>query len=213
MNPNDHVRDEILRYLYEVHSKAKSPKSAGQGIRDLQKALRSHGYKQQVVASNLDYLIQKGWVREEVIERTFTTPRGTTQSSEKRRYKISDTGIDKLEAASTYQRPTMAEHVNITTINGVTVVGDGNVVNTAFTDLSQVLTDLRTAVLEVETLSDEEKLNVAADIDALQSQLQKPEPDRAIVGTLWKSIEASAAVAGVADLVERAGHLITPLVG
>src|SRR5437867_478404 len=68
------VRDDILRFLHEVHQNAKSPRSAGIGIRDLQKVMKTqHGYKQQAVASNLDYLLQKRWVVPVVEQRTFQT--------------------------------------------------------------------------------------------------------------------------------------------
>lgn len=212
MNPKDEIRDAILRRLYEVHQKAKSPKSAAIGIRDLQKALKPAGYKQQDVGSNLDYLIQKNWARAVVETRTFTTASGTTQPSEKTTYKISDIGIDKLESASTFQREAPAG-INITSINGVTVVGDGNVVNTAFTDLSQVLTETKTAVLSAESLGDSEKLDAAADIDALQSQLQKPHPDEAVVAAIWGGLEKTLTAAGLVELAAKVGHLISPMFG
>ena len=99
-NPNDSARDAVLRHLYAVHQKARSPKTAGLLISELVRALKPDGYKQQEIASNLDYLVQKGWVREVIEQRSFTTRRGTTQSAERRTYKISDSGIDRLEAAS-----------------------------------------------------------------------------------------------------------------
>lgn len=151
-NPHDTVQDEILRHLHAVHQKARSPKSAGLLMSEVSKALKTKGYKQQEVASNLDYLVQKGWVREVVEHRTFTTRAGTTQSAERRTYKISDSGIDRLEAASMYQRSEVASHVNIINIRGVTLVGNGNV-NTTFTDLSRVLTDLKQAILQEPTAS------------------------------------------------------------
>ena len=103
-NPNDIVRDAVLRHLHETHKKARSPKTAGLMIRELTR-LRSRpkGYKQQEIASNLDYLVQKGWVREVIEQRSFARPHSTTQHSERRSYKISDSGIDRLEAASTYR--------------------------------------------------------------------------------------------------------------
>src|SRR5213596_201321 len=104
MNPNDASRDAILRHLYAVHEKAKSPRSAAVKISELQKALRPSGLKQQDVGRNLDYLVQKGWVREDVVTRTFMTRRGTTQSADQVTYKISDVGIDRLESASVYER-------------------------------------------------------------------------------------------------------------
>jgi hypothetical protein len=210
-NPNDAIRNAILRHLYGVHQKARSPRSAALLISELSKALKSEGYKQQDVASNLDYLVQKGWVREVVEERKFTTPKGTTQSAERITYKISDAGIDRLEAASTYQRSSVGPHINITNIHGVTVVGEGNVVNTTFTDLSRVLTDMKQAVLNEAKLKDEAKLDIVADIDSLQAQLQKPEPQKPIIQALWSGIEKIATVGGVVDFVHRAAELIQPL--
>jgi hypothetical protein len=212
-NPNDSIRDAILRYLYKIHNEARSPKSAAIGIRDLASALKPHGFKLQEVASNLDYLLQKDWVKEVREDRTFTTPRGTTQTSAKITYKISAEGIDKLEAASIYKRPSLGGQVNITTINGVTVVGDGNVVNTHFTDLSRILTELRQAVVAGRDLNDEKKLEVASDIDTLQSQLQKPTPDKTISALAWSAIEKAASVGGLVDLVQKAGQLLQPLIG
>ncbi|HZP97327.1 MAG TPA: hypothetical protein VFC31_13490 [Candidatus Limnocylindria bacterium] len=209
---NDAVRDALLRFLLEVHRKAKSPRSAGIGIRDLQSAMKDRfEVKQQVVASNLDYLVQKGWVREVVSARTFQTARGTTQQAEKVTYKISDTGIDRLEGASTYERSDLRPHVNITNVQGVTVVGEGNVVNTTFTDLSRVLNDLRTAVLASGALNDQTKLNTAADIDTLQTQLQKPSPDKSIVQRAWAGVQAATTAGEFALLVAKGAELLGPL--
>lgn len=210
-NPNDVIRDAILRHLSEVHRKARSPRTAGLLISELMKGLKPLGYKQQDVAGNLDYLVQKGWVREVVEERKFTTPRGTTQSAERITYKISDTGIDRLEAASTFRRSPVVPYVNITNIRGVTVVGEGNVVNTTFTDLSRVLTEMKKAVLNEPLLSDDQKLDIVSDIDGLEAQLQKPEPKKSVVQALWSGVEKVAAVGGVLELVRRASELIQPL--
>lgn len=203
-NPHDAARDAILRYLYSIHEKARSPKTSGLKISELARALKLQGLKLQEVASNLDYLVQKGWVRELIERRTFTTPRGTTQEAEKRIYKISDLGIDHLETASMYQRtPAIPQ--------GVTVVGDGNVVNTTFTDLSKVLSDTKNAILAEPQLSEDLRLETIADIDSLQAQLQKPNPDKTVVQKLWSGIEKAAAVGGVLEFVLKTAELIQPL--
>lgn len=211
MNPNDQTREAILRYLYDVHRKARGPRSTGKKFRELHKGLQAVGsYKQQEVASNLDYLVQKGWVRENVTKRSFTTPAGTTQDSEQRSYKISDVGIDKLETASVYDRPT-GTHVNVTNIRGVTVVGDGNIVNSEFTELPQVLNDLRQLIVDAPDLQDDDKLSAVANIDSLQSQLQLPKQDSSVVTALWTGIESVATAGGFADMVERVAHLLGPI--
>ena len=72
VNVDDFIRDDILRFLYEVHRNARSPRSAGKGIRELQQELKKrHGYKQQQVATNLDYLVQQNWAREDVSSRMY----------------------------------------------------------------------------------------------------------------------------------------------
>lgn len=53
------------------------------------------------------------------------------------------------------------------------MVGDGNVVNTSFAEVSELFADMRSAVLTLQNLDDEAKLDVIADIDTLQGQLQK----------------------------------------
>lgn len=212
-NPNDIIRDEILRHLHHLHRTARGPKAVGTRIRDLHSAMKKLGIGQAAVNSNLDYLVQKGWVREVVTPRSFTTPSGMTQQSEVRTYKISDVGIDKLEGASSYRREEHFSRINITNIKGVTIIGDGNVVNTDFTDLSRALADLERAVSESSELSDEQKLNAVADIGSLQSQLSKPAPNRQIVGTLWNGIQKAVTGTGFIELLQKIGTLVASFLG
>jgi hypothetical protein len=48
-------------------------------------------------------------------------------------------------------------------------------------------------------------------MDALQSQLQKPEPNSGVVKSLWEGIEKAANVAGASELAVRAGQLLGQL--
>lgn len=211
-NPNDAVRDAILRHLYDLHRRARGPKGVATKIRELQSAMRKLGIGQASVNSNLDYLVQKGWVREDVTPRSYTTPGGMVKQSEVRTYKISDIGIDKLEGASSYRLREHISKVNITNVHGVTIIGDGNVVNTNFTDLSRLLSELETTVLESPDISEEEKLNIAADIGSLQNQLSKPRPDRGIISTLWNGIEKAVTGAAFIELVQKAAGLVSSIV-
>jgi hypothetical protein len=208
---DDEVRDAILRYLNDVHRKARSPQRAGLAISDLQAAMRAMGLSQHQVAANLDYLIQKGWVRDIEERRMFTTRAGTTQTASKHIYKISDVGIDHLEGASLYRRPSAGTHVNVTNIHGVTVVGEGNVVNTSFSELSKELDMLRDLLLMTAGLDDEKRLVLVADIDSLQAQLQKPTPSREVVAALWHGIENVVNGAGLVELGVKVAALISPL--
>ena len=144
-------------------------------------------------------------------ERSFTTPRGTTQSAEKVTYKISHHGIDLLQKASAFKRQVGHTGINITNVNGVTVIGDGNVVSANFTDLSRALSGIRDEIRSSDSMSDVQKLEVVADIDTLQAQLQKPKPSRAVVQALWSGIERVVTGAGFVELVSNVAPLIAPL--
>jgi hypothetical protein len=210
-NPHDAVRDSILRYLYQLHSKARGISGVGTGIRDLQSAMKKQGFAQNEVNSNLDYLIQKGWVREVIHKTSFTTARGTTQQSETRTNKISDIGIDKLETASVYQRSESFSRINVTNVQGVTVIGAGNVVNNSYTDLSRLLTELEQAINGSDSLLDEARLNAISDIGTLQTQLSKPRPDTSILKSAWASIQNIVTGVEFADIVSRIAIFISTL--
>ena len=127
MNPNDVLRDHILRFLYERHSTARGVKAILIGIKELQSGLKKqYGMSQAAVAANLDYRIQAGWVTENVKDRKFKTPQGVEVSSEQVKYKISDVGINHLEAGTTFSSTRTSRAINITNVAGVTIVGDGN---------------------------------------------------------------------------------------
>jgi len=211
-NSNDVIRDAILRHLYTVHQNARGPKGVAIGIRNLQRAMKTVGFNQKEVNSNLDYLLQKGWVAIIEEKKTYRTPGGTTQESISTKYKISDVGIDRLEGASTYQREHNLSNINITNIKGVTVVGSGNVVNTDLTDLSNILHDIESALLSSSEITEEQKLNAVSDLGAMQSQLSKPEPNKSILKEAWKGVSATVTAAGFVELLQKASEIIGTLI-
>src|SRR5438477_2070774 len=126
MNPNDDRRDKILRFLYDRHHTAKGITAIPIGIQDLRREMKTrHGMKQAEVASNLDYLIQVGWVRPEVKSRSFVTAGGMVLPREQTKYKISELGINHLESGSLFKKQRAESQVSLTNVLGITVVGDG----------------------------------------------------------------------------------------
>ncbi len=187
MNPNDDRRDKILRFLYDRHQTAQGITAIPIGIQDLRREMKSrHGMKQSEVASNLDYLIQVGWVRAEVKSRSFRTAGGMVLDREQTKYKITEVGINHLEAASMFKKPQAASQVNITNVQGVTVVGDGNVVNAKFTELSGALDELDQAIADSRQLTDEQKLDAAGDLSALRAQVAKKNPNPSVMRAAWE---------------------------
>jgi hypothetical protein len=212
MNADDEIRDKILRFLYKRHKTTRGITKIPIGIRDLQREMKStFELHQPEVSSNLDYLIQVGWVREVVRERNFKTPGGMELSQEQTKYKISDIGINHIESATMFERPESAASVNITNIQGVTVVGDGNVVNTQFTDLARALDELDKRIAETRELTDRQKLDAAADLSTIRTQISKQQPSKTIVETAWKSLEGIATIATLAEAAHQVGILIPGL--
>ncbi len=212
MNPEDDKRDAILRFLYDRHKTTRGIAKIPIGIRDLQAEMKStHGMKQHEVSSNLDYLVQVGWVKEVIKERSFKTAKGMEVSQEQVKYKISDVGINHLESGTTFRRPEASRHVNITNIKGVTVVGEGNVVNTQFGDLSRALDELDDSIAESKNLSDEQKLDAAGDLSTIRTQISKKNPDTSIIKAAWASLEKVATAVTVGEVVLKVGALLGTL--
>jgi hypothetical protein len=209
---NDAIREDILATLHDAHRKSRSPKSAAILLSVLARTLKTKkGYKLQEVSSNLDYLVQKTWVTLVREPRSFQAPGGTRQDSERITYKISAIGIDKRENGSLFKAPPIGSTMNITTINGVTVVGDGNVVNTNYSEASKLLSELRDTVARDQKVPDGEKLSTLSDIDSLSAQLQKPSPNAGVIKMLWKGIEGASAIGGAATLIHQAAIHLAPL--
>lgn len=212
MNLNDDRRDHILRFLYERHQTAQGITAIPIGIQDLRREMKArHGMKQSEVAANLDYLIQAGWVRPEVKSRSFVTGGGMVLQREQTKYKISDVGINHLEAASMFKKPQAASQVNTTNVQGVTVVGDGNVVNAKFTEVSAALDELDRAIADARQLTDEQKLDAAGDISAIRAQVAKKNPNPSVIRGAWEGLKALPVLGSAADAIAKVGKLLSGL--
>lgn len=210
---NDQVRWTILRYLYERNRDARSARSDKTGaavkISVMRRELKaSHRLTQTEVRSNLTYLISQGWVEEQSIVKSVPTPRGGLIPSTTSYYIITAAGIDKIEGRGEF---TMDKFHGIrieATGQNIITVGDGNQVNARFADAAQALADLKGELRASDRINEQTKVDAIGDIDSIQSQLAKAEPNKSVISSLWKGIEGAARLAG---LVERAmsvaGHL------
>lgn len=214
MSQVDEIRKTILSFLYQVYKKARSRKSNRVPISRLKKEVKKLGLKEHEIVSGLDYLIQAGWVRVEVEESEFTTPRGFVRKQKKEYYKISDVGINYFEGPSEFQRVEKSiSGINITNIQGITVVGDENiVVNSEHIDLFKRLSLLSEVVRRSDQLSDEQKLNYAKDIDTIRDQLSKPSPNKNIIKLAWEKLKPLAAIVGIASFFTQVVQLIGSLI-
>ncbi len=209
LNPNDDKRDKILRFLYERHKKSRGIAKIPIGIRDLQSEMKnSYSMTQQDVSSNLDFLVQVGWVREVVKERSITTKTGMELSQEQVKYKISDIGINHLEAGTLFKNVENSHNINITNVQGVTVIGDGNIVNNEYTDLSRLLDIIEKEIETSNSIDDTQKLDATGDISTIRNQIAKKNPNKTIIATAWASLKVLATLAGTTEAATKIGELI-----
>lgn len=209
---NTEIRRIMLQYFYDRNKNATSArgkKGSAVKISDVKKELKTaNGLTQQEVQSNLTYLISQGWVEEDTVEKSFTAPGGTVIPSSTSFYKITAAGIDKIEGPGEF---TMSKFHGIkieATGQNIITLGDGNQINAKFGDLGKSLAELRDAITRSDA-PDAQKMNLVADIETIQSQLAKPEPNRDIVRAAWEAVKGAATINGCVTLVQKVAGLIT----
>jgi len=180
-------------------------------IRDIKAQLKEqHGLTQQEVQSNLTYLLSQGWVEEREVKKEVRAKGGTVIPSVTKYYQITAAGIDKIEGPGEFTMPKFQGiNINATGQNIITL-GDGNQINAQFTDLGSALVELREAITRSEA-PEREKMSLVADIDTIESQLAKPQPNKGIITAAWESVKGAATIGGCAALVERVCTLIRGL--
>ena len=214
---SNEVRIIILGYFYDRNkaaTSARGKKGYAIKISDVRKELKaSHGLSQQEVMSNLNYLISQGWIVEERVAKSVPLPSGTIIPQDTPFYRISAAGIDKIEGPGEF---TMDKFKGIrieATGQNIITVGDGNKVDARFGDIATALSELRQALVQSTTLTEVQKLDAVADIDSIESQLVKSEPNRAVVKGAWESVKKLDSVLGIAEKLGKAAGLLAPFLG
>ena len=95
--------------------------------------------------------------------------------------------------------------------SNIITLGDGNVVNTEFADLRNVLDELKDAISTNRELNDSQKLDYSVDIESIKDQLAKTKPNRNVIGQLWEGLGKLAIIFGIADIYTKAASYIQGL--
>lgn len=211
----DDIRRIMLRYFYERNLNATSAmgkKGSAVKISDVKRQLKErHSLTQKEVQSNLSYLISQGWVKEIEVRKQIKASQGTIIPSTTKFYQITAAGIDKIEGPGEFTMP-KSQGININaTGQSIITLGDGNQINAQFSDLGQTLVELRNTITQ-STTPDVEKMTLVADIDTIQSQLAKPQPNKSILKAAWETVRAAASIDGCSSLVGKVGQLIAGLI-
>ncbi|HYT17383.1 MAG TPA: hypothetical protein VEO18_03940 [Thermoplasmata archaeon] len=177
---------------------------------EMKAVLKQLNVKQHRIVTNLVYLVQAGWIDEK--QRQFIIQQGARPVQVASvTYRITNRGIDRFEGPSKFQAADRFQGINITNVQGVTVIGEGNIVDAKFEIVSRNLDLLGAEIRASDKLADREKLTYQAEIETIKSQLMKPKPDQGIIGRAWDSLKAIATLSGVATAIERVRPLIENL--
>jgi hypothetical protein len=209
---DDHIKEEILRYLYGRWRNPKSIHGAKAKVSEIQKAMKVLGISREETNRNLSYLVDNGWVREEMKESHITAGK-LTVLTEQRTFRIAPPGIEFFEGKSKFQKIDGAAGINLDNVSGVVVIGNRNVVRNESVNLFKSLDELDGKIRMSDQLTDEQKLDYQAEIKTIQSQLPKSNPDKDIVKKAWGSLEKLSTIAGIADLLIKIGPIIQKLLG
>lgn len=208
------IRGIVLQYFYDRNrnaTSARGKKGFSVKISDTRKELKaSHGLSAQEVVRNINYLISQGWLEEEQVNKSVPLPSGTVIPQATSFYKITAAGIDKIEGESEY---TMDKFKGIkieATGQNIITVGDGNQVNAKYENLADSLVDLKNSVLQSEQLTESQKLDAVADIDSIESQLAKTEPNRTVIQGAWESLKKLDTVLGVGQKIGIVAGMLAP---
>ncbi|MEM5789766.1 MAG: hypothetical protein AAGU11_20820, partial [Syntrophobacteraceae bacterium] len=211
---NNEIRTIMLQYFYNRNQGATSARGKkGYAIRitDIRKELKAgHELSQQEVISNLNYLLSQGWVEEDRIEKSVPLPTGTVIPQSTSFYKITAAGIDKIDGPGDF---TMDKFKGIkieATGQNIITVGDGNQVNAKYQEAAGALVDLKQALLQSSSITETQKLDVVADIDSIQSQLAKANPNRSVIQGAWETVKKLDRVLGLTDKVGKVAALLAP---
>jgi len=177
MNPNDGVRKQMLQFFYDRNAcatSARGKKGSAMKISDVKRDLKDrYGMTQQMVISNLTYLIDRSWVKKCEVEKTVNVPGGTIPSTVTW-YHISADGIEKIEGGSEFEPKDRYAGIEINaTGTNVITLGDGNVVNARFSELHERLNDLKSRITSSADLSEKQKFDAAVDIESFKTNSQR----------------------------------------
>ena len=215
--PVDEVRETILRFFYDKHKNASSPKKARLKISDAKAALLEIGITGKEAVSNIDYLVDGGWLKKEVEEKEFVTAGGVRVPSKTPYYKSSNQTIDHFDKGQSIFKKNDIGGINITNIQGVTAVnvGDSNqvIVNASLAGAHADLEALKEATRQTNQITDQEKLDTISDIETIQAQTKKTAPNKSIIANAWSGLVKLAKIGGkIADLYGKIKPIIEALI-
>ena len=215
--PDSDIRRLVHHWFFDRYKNGRGERGkngVSAKISVVRKELKSlHGLSQAEVARALTYLIDQGWLKKDEVHRSFASPTGANYSSDVTYYRITAPGVDKIEGESEYTMPKFhGVNINATGQNIITV-GDNNQVDARFESIANRLIAFKDAVRQARDVSDSDKVSIIADVDTMESQLAKPEPNRMVLRAVWAGVEKVTTATSLAANVAALAPVLTPLLG
>ena len=210
---SNEIRKILLQYFYDRNQNATSARGK-QGfaikISDIRREVKEkYGLKRVEVVGNLNYLMSQGWIEEEQVQKSVPLPSGTIIPQATSYFKITAAGIDKIDGPGEFTLEKFKGIKIDATGHKIITVGDGNQVNAEYEDAAGALVDLKEALLELDSLTEDEKLDVVADIDCIESQLAKAQPNRTVIQGAWEGVKKVDTVVGLASKIGAVATLLS----
>lgn len=205
-NPNDPLRLEILKYLYELHLNHNGThRNETQGDR-LSYAVRDYtGATREAIGANLNDLVETGFVHHR--REPHFLPDGR-QIEGKHLYKIAGPGIDRIEGNSEFMAQGKNSIVTITNRDGVAIVGSGNTVVIDQHDLPAILAQLARVIEANREISDVVRRDLLCDLETIRAQTQKKAPNQNIIAAAWEGFKILDTSSGATGLLKQAAALL-----
>jgi hypothetical protein len=209
---DDQAKEAVLSYLHQKWKNALGMKSSKPQINEIRTAMKAKGLEQKQVRRNLQYLIDTGWVQQEVKTSAFHTGKRMV-TSERVSYMISSQGIDYFEGRSKFEKREGLAGIRIENVSGIVIIGNNNYARQEYVHLFKTLEELDNKIRLTDQLTDEQKLDYSADLKTIQSQLAKANPDKGIIAKLWGGVKGLASIGSFAGFVEKAQTALEQVFG
>lgn len=198
MNPEDSIREAVLKFLYDYNREKAQWLSPEMVVN----RLRSQGFERQQVNRNINYLTDEGYIRKKSVK-----VKSSAGPLDFEKIMISSKGIQLFEK-SKFTRKTFSS-ISLEGDNNVIVMGDnlGSITQTkgiSIVELNKFIEEVKKAAL-----SEDEKMNLIADVETIKSQLVKPSPSKQIIQLAWTAINAAATFSGAHDFLMKIKVLLS----
>lgn len=184
----DEIRDKIMEYFYSIYeNRSGTFRGRERGDKSVQDIANEFSISDRsAISRNIEYLVKSEFITHVIDE--HPTAHFPDIKLERHSYEISIHGINKIEGESKYMKNSY-NGINISNVGGVVVLGDENIVNQSYQELSPLLTELSETIRN-EDIDDSVKLDVIADIETIQQQIKKPSPNKNILTAAWESVKS-----------------------